>query len=500
MRRQLFMAALGAGCLSVWFPFAAPPARAAITITPATTPPATTPPASTLDATTPARTPGASTASTAPSTPTAPGTAAPPATTAAAPGAIPGAPDALAAGGWVPDGKGRGMYVPNAPKVKLLDLGTSGNGIFYHGGAVILGTTHVYFIWYGNWSSNTATTILPDWASNVGGSAYYAINATYYDGANNHVANSVTYGGAVFDNYSLGTSIDDNAIFTIVSTAIANGSLPADANGVYFVLTSPDVAETSGFCTSFCGWHSWGTFNGVLSQYSFVGNTLACPGGCEGSPGNEPNGNEGADGMASIMTHELDESVTDPHGDAWYDAGGNEVGDLCNFQFGGKLYRTANGSIANLHLGSRYFLLQEDWVNAGGGSCSIGLSQNTRFYTLTPCRLVDTRLPNGPLSGPILQAGQTRTFALAGGCGVPATAKALAVNVTETQSASAGFLTLHAADQQAGGTSTINYAPGNTLANNAYVRLSGEGSGSISVLNSSPGAVHFILDVTGYFQ
>jgi hypothetical protein len=337
-------------------------------------------------------------------------------------------------------------------------------------------------------------------ARNLGGSAYYGVNTTYYDGANNHVANSVTYGGAVFDNYSLGASLDDNAIFNIVSSAIDNGFLPTDANGVYFVLISPDVAETSGFCTSYCGWHSWGTFNNVLSQYSFVGSTLACPGGCEGAPGNAPNGNEGADGMASIMTHELDESVTDPHGDAWYDASGNEVGDLCNFQFGGQLYTTANGSIANVHLGSRDCLVQEDWVNAGGGSCSIGLPQNTSFYTLTPCRLVDTRLPTGPLGGPALQAGQSRTFVLAGGCGIPATAKALAVNITETQSASQGFLTLHAADQQAGGTATINYSPGNTLANNAYVRLSGEGSGSISVQNGSAGAVHFILDVTGYFQ
>jgi hypothetical protein len=365
---------------------------------------------------------------------------------------------------------------------------------------VLLGTTHIYFIWYGNWSSNTATTILPDWARNLGGSGYYNINTGYYDGSNRHVSNSVTYGGEVFDNYSLGTALNDNAIFTIVSTAITAGSLPVDANGLYFVLTSRDVAETSGFCTAYCGWHSWGTFKNVLSQYSFIGSTLACPNGCEAAPGNAPNGNEEADGMVSIMTHELDEAVTDPHGDAWYDAAGNEVGDLCNFTYGSGLYRTANGSIANLHLGSRNFLIQEDWVNAGGGSCSMSQPQSTRFYTLTPCRLIDTRLPSGPLGGPILAAGQTRTFTLAGSCGVPATAKALAVNVTETQAASAGLLSLYAADEQSGGTSTINFSPGRTLANSAYVRLSGEGSGTIAVMNGSSAGVHFILDVTGYFQ
>ncbi len=44
-------------------------------------------------------------------------------------------------------------------------------------------------------------------------------------------------------------------------------------------------------------------------------------------------------------------------------------------------------------------ILQEDWVNAGGGSCSTGLPRNTRFYTLRPCRLIDTRSPSAPLGG-----------------------------------------------------------------------------------------------------
>jgi len=475
MRRQLSMATLWAACLSV-ASLPAVPARAATTTTTAATATAT-PPATAVQ----------------------PGTTAP-AGTAAIPG-FTVAPNAASGGGFVPDGKGHKVYRPNAPKALVLpDATSSSNGILYHGGAVMLGTTHVYFIWYGNWSSNSATTILPDWARNLGGSPYFSINSTYYDSSNNHVANSVTYGGAVFDNYSRGTSLDDNGVFDVVSAAIANGSLPADANGVYFVLTSPDVAETTGFCTLYCGWHSSGIFNGVPSQYAFVGSTLACPSGCEASPGNAPNGNEGADGMASLMTHELDESVTDPNGDAWYDANGNEVGDLCNFTFGSKLYSTANGSAANIHLGGRDYLLQEDWVNAGGGYCSMGLPQSSAFYTLTPCRLIDTRSPAGPLGGPALQTGPARTFALSGHCGIPATAKALAVNVTVTQAASGGSLTLYAADQQSGGTSTINFSPGRTLANNAFLRLSGEGSGSIAVIDGSSGSVQLILDVSGYFQ
>ena len=485
MHRHLLVVALGLGCLTIWvMPTAA---AGAATVT---------------------------TASAAHSTAADSGTAAPSGMTASpAVPAVPashgyptlwGAPPTPgshgAAGGWVPDGKGRGVFRLDAPAIRRPGDTVASNGISYHGGAVMLGTTHVYFIWYGNWAANSATTILADWAKSLGGSPYFSINSTYYDGSNRFVSNSVTFGGAVFDNYSLGATLSDSSIYTIVATAIGNGSLPLDANGVYFVLTSADVVETSGFCTSYCGWHTSATFNNVSSQYAFVGNSLACPFACEGSPGNDPNGNEGADGMASIMTHELDESVTDPNGDAWYNSSGYEVGDLCNFNYGSKVYSTANGSIANVQLGPRNFLLQEDWVNASGGYCSIGLPQSASYYTVPPCRLVDTRLPPGPNGGPILQPGQNRTFALAGACGIPATAKSLSVNVTVTQPAHAGYLALTAADQQAGGTSMIDFAAGQTIANNAILRLSGEGSGSVSVQASTLGTVQVILDVNGYFQ
>ena len=484
MQRHLLVVALASGCLALGFPPTAAARAATVTTT------------SGSSAAVPA-TP----ASPATPTPTAPATTPTFPTIWGAPPA-PGAPGA--AGGWVPDGKGRGVYRVDAPAILAPGATTasSGNGISYHGGAVMLGTTHVYFIWYGNWASSSATTILADWAKTLGGSSYYSINAGYYDGSNRFISNSVTFGGAVFDSYSLGTSLDDASIYTIVSTAIGNGSLPLDAHGVYFVLTSIDVAETSGFCTSYCGWHTSAAFNTVSTQYAFVGNTLACPNACEGLPGNDPNGNEGADGMASIMTHELDESVTDPNADAWFDDSGNEVGDKCNFNFGSnsQIYGTANGSIANVQLGSRNFLLQEDWVNASGGFCSTGLPLNTNFYTVPPCRLVDTRLPTGPTGGPALQPGQDRIFALAGACGIPATARSLSVNVTVTQSAAAGFLAVTASDEQPGGTSRINFRAGQTLANNGILRLSGEGSGSIAVQASTPGTVQFILDVNGYFQ
>src|ERR1041384_6522483 len=132
-----------------------------------------------------------------------------------------------------PTGKGVGtLYNPGkagdhfgAPASRI----TSYNGISYHGGPVMLGTTNVYLIWYGNWSGNSATTILTDLVTNIGGSTYFNINTTYYNGSNVHVSNSVKYAGSINDSYSRGTSLSDSDIQTIVSTAITNG-LPKETN------------------------------------------------------------------------------------------------------------------------------------------------------------------------------------------------------------------------------------------------------------------------------
>ena len=50
----------------------------------------------------------------------------------------------------------------------------------------------------------------------------------------------------------------DSTIGSIVSRVINAGTFPKSANAVYFVITANNIAETSGFCTSFCGWHTHG--------------------------------------------------------------------------------------------------------------------------------------------------------------------------------------------------------------------------------------------------
>jgi Phosphate-induced protein 1 conserved region len=261
---------------------------------------------------------------------------------------------------------GSGTGVPPAART----LGSkSSNGISYHGGPVLNTGANAYVIWYGNWTGNSATTILPTLLTGLSGSPYYNINTTYYDGSKRIVPNSVRLAGQTTDAYSQGSAnLSDGQINAIVSSAISSGRLPGDSTGVYFVLTSVDVTK-SGFLTSYCGWHTHGAIGGVDIKYSFVGN----PGSnsaCSVQTSVSPNGNPGADAMASVIAHELEEAATDPNLNAWYDVRGYENADKCAWTFGTS-YTVSNGSKANMSLGGLDFLIQRNWVNASGGYCSL---------------------------------------------------------------------------------------------------------------------------------
>lgn len=139
-------------------------------------------------------------------------------------------------------------------------------------------------------------------------------------------------------------------------------------NAVYFVLTTADVTASSGFCTQYCGWHTHATIAGTDTKYFFIGNPDRCPSSCAAQT-TSPNGNAGADGMASIIAHELEEAASDPDLNAWYDRRGYENADKCAWTFGTE-YAAGNGSRANMKLGTRDYLIQQNWVNASGGFCA----------------------------------------------------------------------------------------------------------------------------------
>ena len=119
----------------------------------------------------------------------------------------------------------------------------------------------------------------------------------------------------------------------------------------------------------------------------------------------------------------------------------------------------------------------------------------TSYYTVNPCRLADTRAAEAP----ILSPSQRRVFVVAGRCGVPPAANAVALNVTVTGATAPGHIRL-APGNGLTDSSTINFVSGQTRANNATVLLATDGTGGVAASNRSVGPVHLILDVSGYFQ
>jgi uncharacterized protein (DUF1800 family) len=120
----------------------------------------------------------------------------------------------------------------------------------------------------------------------------------------------------------------------------------------------------------------------------------------------------------------------------------------------------------------------------------------TDFFTVSPCRVLDTRATAGPFGGPNLAAAASRAFTVGGRCGVSTAASAVAVNVTVIP-ASTGNLTFGASGAAKPVASTINFRSGEVRANNAILPLGA--AGGVTVWSGTSADVSVVVDVFGYF-
>jgi hypothetical protein len=146
-------------------------------------------------------------------------------------------------------------------------------------------------------------------------------------------------------------------------------------------------------------------------------------------------------------------------------------------------------------------------VPGGGAATTVTISSGTptptpspgptlQFFSLPPCRLVDTRTS----SPPPLAGGGTRTFPAAGECGIPVTARALAVNVTVTGPTGGGDLRLFPAASPLPLASAISYRANQTRAAQTLVGLNEDGVFSVRCDQGSGTTAQLVVDVSGYFE
>lgn len=232
----------------------------------------------------------------------------------------------------------------------------------------------------------------------------YGLSGQYYDSEGPAAYNS-TYGGSVVATDPLPANgcseplgpplgsgpgwsrcMSDQQLVAELQHVIRAQQLPTTSRDVYFLVTPNGLGscESGGtdYCAlggtdnsgSYCGYHS-STPDGVL--YAVIPYN-AVPGHCQsGNP--RPNSNA-ADPAVSTISHEHNEMVTDPLGDAWVNGSSNsENGDLCITYFGPIIGGSGATAFNETIHGNPYFL-QEEWSN-DDRSCQPRDELDTAWFT-----------------------------------------------------------------------------------------------------------------------
>jgi len=232
-----------------------------------------------------------------------------------------------------------------------------------------------------------------------------------------------------------------------------------------------------------------------------------------------PNGNSFADAEVSVVAHEANEAITDWAG-AWIDANGFEVADECAFTYGTPLGSTgvatdsfATGTRYNQVINGHDYYTQDMFSNvafaAGEGDINTPtsipgfspvkvtgcLQQPDGYHPISPVRLFDTRGGAGGVRGGGVGRGGMVSVKVAGVDGVPATATAVALNVTGVNASLPTFVTVWPDGVTRPPTSNLNLSGGNAVPNFDVVKIGADGK--VDFFNSA-GSVNLLADIAGY--
>jgi hypothetical protein len=124
----------------------------------------------------------------------------------------------------------------------------------------------------------------------------------------------------------------------------------------------------------------------------------------------------------------------------------------------------------------------------------------SEIHPVGPGRIFDTRVPIGQLFAGKVAANGIAEVGINGAAGVLPTdgVGAILANVTVNEPAAGGFLTAYPKSLVTPNSSNVNFAPGQTVANLALVKVSDEGK--VQVKNDSLGGSNVIIDVFAWFS
>lgn len=122
-------------------------------------------------------------------------------------------------------------------------------------------------------------------------------------------------------------------------------------------------------------------------------------------------------------------------------------------------------------------------------------TQGDLFHSVAPIRMLDSRTATGGWNGP-LAAGVPRVLDLRGGPG-GASSTAVVANTTVTESTLPTYVTVMPAGVAGGGTSNVNAAARQTIANLVTTRVGAAGG---ITLQTNNGTTHVVVDLFGWYS
>jgi len=276
--------------------------------------------------------------------------------------------------------------------------------LLYHGGPLMgTGTTPgdvtvVPIFWDpANTMSAAYKSVITTYVANVAAddgkpTNVYSADLQYGAGYHVHAGTAITATGAITngcspdsgavysDNSGYSECVTDAQIQAELNSVLSANSLPHDLAHSYMVLLPKGVESCSdgldnaqgGQCTisqgggTFCAYHSNTAADAVYSDLPFpiYSSPTGFTCGSEASLGTNqsPNGELDADVVLDVFSHELNESITDPLGSAWFDRAGNEIADDCAATYGSALGGRP-GALYNQTINGAHYLTQEEFSN-----------------------------------------------------------------------------------------------------------------------------------------